>query len=48
MELLMYHIEDDLYNKQLLGYKNYIAKKFNLPVDTYLYSILSDVLEKIS
>ena len=44
----MYHIEDDLYNKQLLGYKNYIAKKFNLPVDTYLYSILSDVLEKIS
>ncbi len=38
---------DDDYRKQLSGYKEYIKKKINLPVNTYLYSIIEETLVKI-
>ena len=40
-------IEDEAYNKQLLGYKTYIESKTNKKVNTYLYSIMKDELKKI-
>ena len=43
----MYHVLDDAYKDQLMGYKNYISSKLNLPVRTYLYAILPDVIEEI-
>ena len=41
------NINDTDYIKQLTGYKNYIEKKFNKETSIYLYSILSNTLEKI-
>ena len=41
------NIKDDNYLKQLNGYKKYIASISNKPIDLYLYSILSETLEKL-
>ncbi len=41
------NIDDISYHKQLLGYKNYIAKKTKKRVNTYLYSILDNKLKDI-
>ena len=41
------NINDDSYKKQLLGYKNYIEKKLNKKVNTYLYSIYEEKLIKV-
>ena len=41
------NIDDKAYIEQLTGYKNYILKKFNKPVNTYLYSIMNNVIEEI-
>ena len=36
------NITDENYNKQLMGYKNYIMKKTNKQVNIYLYSIMNN------
>ncbi len=41
------NIVDDLYLKQLLGYKNYIQTIINKDINIYLYSILDNKLELI-
>ncbi len=41
------NISDDNYRKQLSIYKKYIESILNKKVNTYLYSIMDDVLEKI-
>ena len=41
------NIDDKSYLNQLNGYKQYIEKKLNKPVNTYLYSILDETLKKI-
>ncbi len=40
-------INDDNYIKQLNGYKEYIERKTNKPVNIYLYSILNDSIKEI-
>lgn len=40
-------ISDEAYQKQLLGYKNYIETLTKKPVTTFLYSIIDRKLEKI-
>ena len=41
------NIHDVQYINQLTGYKNYIEKIFNKKTNTYLYSILDGVIEKV-
>lgn len=41
------NIDDENYNNQLSGYKNYIEKKFQKKVNIYLYSIIKNELKKI-
>ena len=41
------NIDDDAYVSQLSGYKNYIIKVFDKPVNTYLYSIMNNVVEEV-
>lgn len=41
------NINDNAYNKQLIGYKNYIENKTNKKTNIYLYSILDKELIKI-
>ena len=41
------NIKDENYLKQLNGYKNYISKISNKDINIYLYSILSNTLEKL-
>ncbi len=41
------NIDDDNYRKQLNGYKDYIFKKTNKPVNIYLYSIEKDIIKKL-
>ena len=41
------NINDDAYVLQLTGYKNYISKIKNVPVNTYLYSIMDNVYKQI-
>jgi ATP-dependent exoDNAse (exonuclease V) beta subunit len=41
------NIDDDNYIKQLLGYKKYISTITNKKINTYLYSIINNVLKKI-
>ena len=41
------NIKDENYLKQLNGYKNYISKISNKEVNIYLYSIISETLEKL-
>ena len=41
------NISDDNYRKQLSIYKKYIESILNKKVNTYLYSIMDDVLQKI-
>lgn len=42
------NIDHEEYQKQLIGYKKYIEKKYNKPTNIYLYSINQDILKKIS
>ncbi len=42
------NIEDLAYQKQLLGYKDIIAKRSNKKIELYLYSILEEKYEMIS
>ena len=41
------NIKDDAYKAQLNGYKNYIENTTKKQVNTYLYSILKNKIEKI-
>ena len=41
------NIDDDAYNKQLLGYKKYIETITKKPVKTYLYSIMAESFTEI-
>ena len=41
------NIDDEQYNAQLKGYKNFIENKTNKKVNTYLYSILNEKLKYI-
>ena len=41
------NIKDDNYLKQLEGYRTYIRKISNKEVNIYLYSIISETLEKL-
>ena len=41
------NIKDDAYKAQLDGYKNYIENPTKKQVNTYLYSILENKIEKI-
>ena len=41
------NIDDDAYNKQLLGYKKYIETITKKPVKTYLYSIMAENFTEI-
>lgn len=41
------NIDDEAYHVQLQGYKDYIAKRTHKPVNTYLYSLLEEKLEKV-
>ena len=36
------NIDDDAYDKQLNGYRNFLEKKLNKKVECYLYSILDE------
>lgn len=42
------NIEDNAYQEQLNGYKNYIEKKFNKKTNIYLYSIIDDLIKNIN
>ncbi len=42
------NIDDESYEKQLLGYKNYVEKISDKKVEIYLYSILNEELKEIS
>lgn len=41
------NIEENAYQEQLNGYKNYIEKRFNKKVNIYLYSILENKIEEV-
>ena len=41
------NIEDNAYIEQLNGYKNYIEKKSNKKVNSYLYSIMDNIMRKM-
>ena len=41
------NIDDEKYNNQLIGYKNYITLKTNKKVNIYLYSIIKDDLKML-
>ncbi len=41
------NIDNPLYQEQLQGYKHYIEKKLQKPVQTYLYSILNGTLKEV-
>ena len=41
------NIDDNAYVDQLHGYKDYIIKVFDKPVNTYLYSIMNNVIEEV-
>ena len=42
------NIDDDDYNKQLLGYKKYIMSITNKDVKTFLYSVIDNTLKEVS
>ena len=42
------NIDDNNYDKQLKGYKEYISTKTDLPISMYLYSIEKDLFRKIN
>ena len=42
------NVEDNAYQEQLNGYKNYIEKRFNKPINTYLYSIIDSKIKKMN
>lgn len=42
------NIEDDAYQEQLNGYKNYIENKLNKKVFTYLYSIMDNTIKELN
>ena len=42
------NIEDNAYQEQLNGYKNYIEKGFNKKTNIYLYSIMDNIIKKIN
>ena len=42
------NIEDENYIKQLNGYKNYIENKTNKTTNTYLYSIMDNIIKKMN
>lgn len=42
------NIDDESYIKQLNVYKNYINRVFNLPVNTYLYSLLDKTYKNLN
>jgi len=41
------NIEDDAYDKQLNGYREFLKKKTNKDVECYLYSIIDEVYRKV-
>ena len=42
------NIEDNAYQEQLNGYKNYIEKTLNKKVNIYLYSIMDNIIKKMN
>ncbi len=42
------NIDDDNYRKQLHIYKEYISNISNKEINTYLYSITDDILQKVN
>lgn len=42
------NIEDNAYQEQLNGYKNYIEKILNKKVNIYLYSIMDNIIKKMN
>ena len=42
------NIDDPLYDKQLLGYKDYIKTKTNKKVSCYLYSIMDSKFREVN
>ena len=41
------NIDDEKYSKQLEVYKDFIKQKYDLPVYTYLYSIVSSTSKEV-
>ena len=41
------NIDDDAYDKQLNGYREFLKKKTKKDVECYLYSIIDEVFRKI-
>jgi len=41
------HLDDEAYFKQLSGYRDYIYKMTNKPVNLYLYSLIDGIYKKI-
>ena len=42
------NIEDNAYQEQLNGYKNYIEKRFNKKTNIYLYSIMDNIIKNMN
>ena len=42
------NIEDNAYQEQLNGYKNYIENKLNKKTNIYLYSIMDNIIKKLN
>jgi len=42
------NIEDNAYQEQLNGYKNYIEKRFNKKTNIYLYSIIDNIIKNMN
>ena len=41
------NVDDENYDKQLNGYRNFLKKKTNKEVECYLYSIIDEVYRKV-
>ena len=42
------NIDDEKYNKQLEVYKDFVKQKYDLPIYTYLYSIVSSTSKEVA
>ena len=42
------NIDDENYDKQLNGYREFLKKKTNKQVECYLYSIIDEMFRKIN
>jgi ATP-dependent helicase/nuclease subunit A len=41
------HIDEPAYEKQLLGYRAYLEKRINKPIEGYLYALIDRTLKKV-